>query len=320
LFSSQAYSQDDDDEEISLTTYYPAPYGSYSNIRLAPSPEPANPQKGLMYYDDGNSSRAEGLYWYDGASWRPMAQGGLEYIGGAMMEGPMDVFKNKLINYFSPPKVYHYKYNINNWVVDDGSHEDFKRHPSDSRRLWFITRGDLSAGVYKIRYGGGSFKFLTGKTMLVQLYIHHSGLDWHIMDDYMLTNPAAIDGVPCNFANAPAVKIPFRETSFHLYNNYDCLIMLRFNPMSEELDWDSEIGPYYKSAEWSSPPVGDPDFDESSYVCNPDMRNDLCGINPSGGTPREYNDFKRSYKYMKKLNKRGGGILDGVTLEVYKES
>lgn len=40
------------EESITLTTYYPSPYGVYSEMRLYPKDDPTTPcQEGLMYYD-----------------------------------------------------------------------------------------------------------------------------------------------------------------------------------------------------------------------------------------------------------------------------
>jgi hypothetical protein len=38
-------------ESITITTYYPAPYGVYQTLRLYPSVEPASCQEGEMYYN-----------------------------------------------------------------------------------------------------------------------------------------------------------------------------------------------------------------------------------------------------------------------------
>lgn len=45
-------------EEITLTTYYPSPYGVYSEMRLYPKDSPttcSGTQRGLMYYDDSEN-------------------------------------------------------------------------------------------------------------------------------------------------------------------------------------------------------------------------------------------------------------------------
>lgn len=45
-------------EEITLTTYYPSPYGVYSEMRLYPKDTPttcSGTQRGLMYYDDSEN-------------------------------------------------------------------------------------------------------------------------------------------------------------------------------------------------------------------------------------------------------------------------
>jgi microcystin-dependent protein len=56
------------DEEIILTTYYPAPYGDYNMLTLEPmNGPPVDPApNGAMYFDDGShASRERGLYIYD---------------------------------------------------------------------------------------------------------------------------------------------------------------------------------------------------------------------------------------------------------------
>ena len=56
-------------ENVAITTYYPAPYGSYDRLRLLPrnfllSEESCGMVNdlGLMYYDNGEGDKAEGLY------------------------------------------------------------------------------------------------------------------------------------------------------------------------------------------------------------------------------------------------------------------
>jgi hypothetical protein len=52
----EAFSQQPQSETITITTYYPAPYGVYNNLRLYPisitnAPECNSTQEGAMYYD-----------------------------------------------------------------------------------------------------------------------------------------------------------------------------------------------------------------------------------------------------------------------------
>jgi len=69
----------DDNEEVTLTTYYPAPYGDYTNLTVSgeldldggllnftPISEPSSPAKGAMYYDEG----VDVFRYYDGAEWK----------------------------------------------------------------------------------------------------------------------------------------------------------------------------------------------------------------------------------------------------------
>jgi hypothetical protein len=73
IFSGISYAQDQ--EEIVLTTYYPAPYGDYDMLVLEPQngPPTNNPPNGAMYFDDGShASRERGLYIFDSTDggWR----------------------------------------------------------------------------------------------------------------------------------------------------------------------------------------------------------------------------------------------------------
>lgn len=56
-------------ESLTLTTYYPAPFGAYDRLRLVPRESlPLDPHcddekdLGLMYYDNGLDERGAGLY------------------------------------------------------------------------------------------------------------------------------------------------------------------------------------------------------------------------------------------------------------------
>jgi hypothetical protein len=45
-----------DEDKITITTYYPSPYGVYRNMRLYPSNEPtAGVDRGLMYYNQSDN-------------------------------------------------------------------------------------------------------------------------------------------------------------------------------------------------------------------------------------------------------------------------
>lgn len=58
-------------EEVTLTTYYPAPYGVYKNLRLYPGSAPtcnAN-QRGLLYYNSSNNT----IYVCNGTGWQSLS-------------------------------------------------------------------------------------------------------------------------------------------------------------------------------------------------------------------------------------------------------
>lgn len=44
-----------EDEKVTITTYYPSPYGVYGTLRLYPKATPADGQTGEMYYDQGKN-------------------------------------------------------------------------------------------------------------------------------------------------------------------------------------------------------------------------------------------------------------------------
>jgi hypothetical protein len=69
-------------ESISITTYYPAPYGVYKNIRIIPSNEsdPSNVrinQPGTMYFNDSDRK----LYVHNGSAWGKIFGGSNFYYG-----------------------------------------------------------------------------------------------------------------------------------------------------------------------------------------------------------------------------------------------
>ncbi len=313
-------------ETVTITTYYPSPYGVYKQIRLYPTDDidPNQPCtiKGEMYYDDSESQ----AYICDGSKWTKL--GGLdepEWIAGAVMSGPLEEFKPGLINYFNNSKSYTPYYDVNNWNIVGGS-QDFSEHRP--RILKLSLRGDLTAGQYKIEYGGGNLSFTTGSKYRVTLYVTRTGWSsWHPIDQYELINPAATDSTKCNFSDG-SVEIPVREASIFLYNNWNLFLIVRVQPMYEALDWDMEIGTPSLNVgkiEWDNAisPSGDdigPAFDSGGiHACSPDMKSNLCGPNAHPNVDVEsYYDYNRSYYYMKVLNGWGGATVSNINIDIYK--
>lgn len=56
-------------DSLTITTYYPAPYGVYKNMQLSPSKEPAGAavNRGTMYFNDTENR----MYYYNGSEWIP---------------------------------------------------------------------------------------------------------------------------------------------------------------------------------------------------------------------------------------------------------
>ncbi|MFH0763000.1 MAG: hypothetical protein V1925_03830 [Candidatus Omnitrophota bacterium] len=65
------------EESITITTYYPSPYGVYKTIRLYPGPRSATCQSGDMTYHDGSGGILVGYYFCDNSgAWQSAGGGG----------------------------------------------------------------------------------------------------------------------------------------------------------------------------------------------------------------------------------------------------
>jgi microcystin-dependent protein len=59
------YSLSFSEDKITITTYYPSPYGVYNVLRLYPTTQPASGQEGDIYYDSGGHV----LKYHNGSAW-----------------------------------------------------------------------------------------------------------------------------------------------------------------------------------------------------------------------------------------------------------
>jgi hypothetical protein len=67
------FAQSNQSETLTITTYYPSPYGVYRNLKLSPSNLPTNGvDRGVMYYDNSTNK----LRYYDGTVWVNITDGG----------------------------------------------------------------------------------------------------------------------------------------------------------------------------------------------------------------------------------------------------
>jgi hypothetical protein len=90
-----------EEDSITITTYYPSPYGVYKTLRLYPGSKAASCNTGEITYDDGFGSDPAGYYFCDdGGNWQP--SGG---TGG----------------YWTLDDVNNYLYTNNNWNVGIGT-------------------------------------------------------------------------------------------------------------------------------------------------------------------------------------------------------
>ncbi|MDD3345698.1 MAG: hypothetical protein PHO34_04660 [Candidatus Omnitrophica bacterium] len=62
-------------EDITITTYYPSPYGSYNELQLYPHSSPTvscnSSKRGTMYYDSDDNN----MYVCNGTSWLVLSKG-----------------------------------------------------------------------------------------------------------------------------------------------------------------------------------------------------------------------------------------------------
>ena len=343
VLTPQLFTQQD--ETITISTYYPSPFGSYNELTTNTLfyGQSANPpfncdvaHEGATYYN----SNDHGIYFCNGTNWlmlQPAAKPP-DWIGGAVMGGPlMETYARDdgaRAHYFNTAKTWTHSYNINNLVKKDGSKPDFSLITDGygTYKIKLTTTGDLTAGNYKIVYGGGKIDYFMGDKFYVQLYVLRTGWDnWSLIDNYYLENPAASDGVKNNFWEG-SVEIPVRDTTFYIYNNWNFYVLLRITPKAQALEWGEEMGPEFPNTadgknDWEGdeepfPHAPKPVFDGTEgYVCNPDMKSTLCGQNPytkGGDLPGSFHDYRRSYYYMKILDTCAGGIISGISIDLYK--
>jgi len=321
--------QGDNSEEITLTTYYPAPYGEYDALstgRLIVSPyalPPAAPYQGEIFFADGtDDSYAEGLYVYMEDEWKQLGISGQDgvWIGGVEMGAPLQELWYTLAGWFNPAYGFTGNYDTNNWTINQGSDVNFSIVSSAIIRV--TTIGDLTGGTYRIVYGGGTVQFMMGKQFKMQLYVAANGGGWYLADEYVINNPSAVDNLPCNFwTGNNTVSIPQRQTSVYVYNNSNLYILLRMHPMPEQLNWETELGPYYSTkAIWEAPAAGSPTFGiTAGWEVNPNMLNTLAGSNPCPyDGENQFNDYAYSYYYLKILNTYAGGVISDNSIDVYK--
>ena len=70
------------EEEITITTYYPSPYGVYRVLQIYPAEQPKEPgQEGQIYYD----AAAHLLKFYDGTGWQEFGATGGDIPRGAIV-------------------------------------------------------------------------------------------------------------------------------------------------------------------------------------------------------------------------------------------
>ena len=95
--SRAAFAQGTD--TVTVTTYYPAPYGEYKELRLTPrddvDPTASCSNEGAMYHDDSDNQ----IYFCDGKNWQPVGGGGGNIAKSGSFAINIDGGPNSDVNY-----------------------------------------------------------------------------------------------------------------------------------------------------------------------------------------------------------------------------
>jgi hypothetical protein len=309
-------------EEITFTTYYPSPYGSYRVLNMGPTTRPANPGQGDIYYDNGLGGISGGMYYYNGTDWIPM--GGLteeQWVGG-LEAGDFQQSPIAYNNWFSPSRTNTWWYQVNNYTLKAGSNTALHLTASP-QVVWFdLSAADITSGMYRLEYGGGTASFLGGGKFKVALWVAMNGGSWYSADEFYLENPAARDGVQCNFSTGVA-NIPRRSVQFYLYRNSYLVFAVAFEPVYEALDWEHEIGvSNLYEAGWIA--AGRPSFASTTagnpYKCDPNMLGQKCPLPlaPPAYDPFGWSNYGISYWNIQTVNSWGAANFSGFNIDIYK--
>ncbi len=346
---------------MTLTTYYPAPSGSYQSMRstrmcvgqnchnVATRPDVADnslyvqggvklgtegtcevvANVGTLIYDNfANQVKVCQNLGVDGFAFVPIAQedAGDILVGEVGMPASVQEAYTSIATYFSPALTYTTNYNIKNWAKVDSSHPVYilSRYPAIIRLL-ISNKVEPLPGNYKIEYGGGTIKFFTGRKFKVSLY-QAIGDHWRLIDTQEVVNPNATNGLDFiqDDAAEGTVEIPVRSVEVGFYRaTWRISLFLRIEPMAEVLNWSEEIGPQVSTqAQWDSGddtaiPIIPP---KVQLPCFPTMKPTYCG-NTAYTASSEYtwSDYKESNRNLKYVDQRASGLIEGVSLRIYRK-
>jgi hypothetical protein len=143
--TATCFAQSNQTESLTITTYYPAPYGVYRNLRLSPSNPPTTGlAPGVMYFDN---STAEGMikYYNKLGQWVNLTEGGASGgPGGANSSYVITVSGN---NPVCPPGTTAF---LKNWVSQTFSTcrnaQGFMTETCTPAGGWFASAPDTRCG------------------------------------------------------------------------------------------------------------------------------------------------------------------------------
>ncbi|MFC1807426.1 hypothetical protein ACFL0T_03545 [Candidatus Omnitrophota bacterium] len=253
-------------DQITLSTYYPAPHGDYDNlstdkIRLNPRPDaPNNAQEGDIYYSSGGtkpdgspSDNPKGVYIcvdvIAGAPvWQLLGEDDLttlwDPIGQIVLS--TDTTYDEHYGYYdpihdAPPAAWvHNKWSVNPDPPPCGS-AAFYIEPVWQNQViiqpFLATPDTLPTADYRFEWGGGQFRFTRGTQIDFYLMIQYCGVQVQV-DHFALTNPGAIDGTDSNGNTIPGkqnnwdntVRIPLRIASYRLYKTVGYGVYVHIGP------------------------------------------------------------------------------------------
>lgn len=168
LMLGLAYAQQT--ESLTITTYYPSPYGSYNELstnifNLGPQSSRPGNQEGRLYYDSNTKS----IFYYNGTQWMELGGGGELILATLTKSGD-----HTLPNTTDWRRIY-------GWGVS-GSYGSLLSDATGS----YAMRIDLSGfgrGLYEIAWAGQvEIDANEGKYMQLKLQSHSPGGDWFTID------------------------------------------------------------------------------------------------------------------------------------------
>jgi len=206
LFALPVYSQQQ--EQITITTYYPSPTGSYNELStniftLSPQRNRPAGEEGRIYYD--NSTKT--IFYYNGTEWIELG-GGAELLLGKL-EKSLDY---NLLNTTEWRKIY-------SWAVTGPNASAI----TDANGTYAL-KIDLSSfgrGLYEIAWGGQvAIDAIDDRYVQLKLQTHGPGGDWVTIDqtEQFEDDDGALNGAYTTHSiEQRTVTLPLKQRTYQAF-------------------------------------------------------------------------------------------------------